>query len=336
MKFGISLSAMAQQPVGTDMTRAFRDIVEYVRAARELGFHFVYQGQQYLTEPYQQIQTMPLLARLAADAEGMELVATLLVQRHHPVDLAERVTAMDIISGGRFILSAALGFRPEEFSGLGVDLRHRVSRYLECLEVMKRLWTEEEVTFHGKHFRLEDARLLTKPTRKPHPDIWVAATSDAAVRRAVRLGYPWYPGASSSFSDIKLQREHVKEAAVEAGKSMPPDFPVMRDTYIHPDREVAFREARPFLEDQYATYAQWGQDKQHSSEETFAVPFEELAKGRFIIGTPEDCIEELERYRTLGMTHATLRMIWQGMELQKGIQILKLFSQRVMPHFRAT
>ena len=128
MKFGISLSGMGQQPAGHDMRRRFEDIVEYVRSARDMGFELVYQGQHYLTHPYQQLQAMPLLARLSAEAEGMEMVATLLVPVHHPVDLAERVATMDVITGGRFVLSAALGYRDEEYQAFSVDRRRRVSQ----------------------------------------------------------------------------------------------------------------------------------------------------------------------------------------------------------------
>ena len=79
MQFGVSLSAIAQQPAGIDMQQAFADICTYVGAARDLGFDMVYQGQHYLTDPYQQLQTMPLLARISAEARGMGLVATMLV-----------------------------------------------------------------------------------------------------------------------------------------------------------------------------------------------------------------------------------------------------------------
>ena len=83
MQFGVSLSAIAQQPVGADMQQAFADICTYVGAARDLGFDLVYQGQHYLTDPYQQLQTMPLLARISAEARSMGLVATMLVPLHH-------------------------------------------------------------------------------------------------------------------------------------------------------------------------------------------------------------------------------------------------------------
>ena len=149
------------------MQQAFADICAYVSAARDLGFDMVYQGQHYLTDPYQQLQTMPLLARISAEARGMGLVATMLVPLHHPVDLAERVATMDVITGGNFTLSAALGYRDEEYDNFGVPRRTRVSRYLECLEAMRLLWSGERVNYDGQYFQLRDAQLMLRPVQQP-------------------------------------------------------------------------------------------------------------------------------------------------------------------------
>ncbi len=334
MKFGISLSGMGQQPVGADMRQRFEEIVEYVRAARDMGFQLVYQGQHYLTHPYQQLQAMPLLARLAAEAEGMSLVATLLVPTHHPVDLAERVATMDVITGGRFILSAALGYRDEEYRAFGVDRRRRVSRFMECLEVMTRLWTEDEVTHHGRHFRLEGARSMLKPLQKPHPPVWVAANAEPAIRRAARHGYIWYINPHATYATIKGQIAAYNEAASEAGRPQPEGLPIGREVYLHEDRGEALRLAAPYLGGKYEAYASWGQDKALPGAESFHQSFEDLARGRFIVGTPEECAVDLERYRSLGVDTALVRMIWPGMDLKAGLRSMELFAGRVMPRFR--
>ena len=320
--------------MGTDMRACLRDALEYARAARELGFDYLSQGQHYLTFPYQQFQTLPFLARIAAEVEGMGIVSTLLIPMHSPVDLAERVATMDIITGGKYTLSAALGYRDEEYDAFGVDRRYRVSRFVECLEVMKRLWTGEEVSYHGRHFHLEGARMTLEPIQKPHPPIWVAANSDAAIKRAARLGYVWNVNPHATYTTIKGQIQVYREAAEEAGTDVPSELPIGREVYVHEDRERAFDQVRPFLGGKYEAYAQWGQDKALPGEESFRTSFEELARDRFIIGTPEDCIEELERYRALGMSHGTFRMIWPGMPLAEGIRNMELFAEKVMPYFR--
>ncbi len=334
MRFGISLSGMGQQPAGQDMRRRFEEIVEYVRAARDMGFELVYQGQHYLTHPYQQLQAMPLLARLSAEAEGMEMVATLLVPVHHPVDLAERVATMDVITGGRFVLSAALGYRDEEYQAFGVDRRRRVSRFMECLEVMTRLWTEDEVTHRGAHFRLEGARSMLKPLRKPHPPVWVAANSEPAIRRAAAHGYTWYINPHATYATIREQVGAYNEAAAQAGMAAPPGLPIGREVYLHEDHGEALRQAAPYLGGKYEAYASWGQDRALPGAESFHRSFDELARDRFLVGTPDECAADLERYRSLGVDTALVRMIWPGMDLEAGLRSMELFAGRVMPSFR--
>ena len=315
------------------MRACLKDLLEYVRAARDMGFDYLSQGQHYLTSPYQQFQTLPLLARVAAEAEGMGIVSTLLIPLHNPVDLAERIATMDVITGGRFTLSAALGYRDEEYDAFGVDRRQRVSRYLECLEVMKLLWTGEEVSFHGRHFHLDGARMALETIQKPHPSVWIAANSDVAIKRAASLGYVWNVNPHATYATIKGQIEVYREAAEEAGVEVPMRLPIGREVYVQEDRENAFERVQPYLGGKYEAYAQWGQDKALPGEESFRTSFEELARDRFIIGNPEDCIEELERYRALGMAYGTFRMIWPGMPLIDGIRTMELFAEKVMPHF---
>ncbi len=332
MQFGVSLSGMGQQPMSADMRQNFQEIVEYIRNARDMGFDFFYQGQHYLTSPYQQLQTMPLLARLSAEAEGMGIVATLLVPLHHPVDLAERVTTMDIITNGRFALSAALGYRDEEYNAFAVPRNRRVSRYLECLEVMRQLWTQERVTFHGEHFHLDDAQMTLRPVQQPHPPIWVAANGDAAIRRAARRGHTWYVNPHATYENIKRQIALYHETAEKAGSGAPSDLPIARELYVGETREQAWAEAAPYLGGKYEAYAQWGQDK--AMDEEFSSAFTELARDRFIIGDPEDCIGEIEKLRELGMSHGSFRMIWPGMDLRLGLRNMERFAEQVMPHFR--
>ncbi len=334
MKFGVSLSAIAQQPAGADMQQAFADICAYVGAARDLGFDMVYQGQHYLTNPYQQLQTMPLLARISAEARGMGLVATMLIPLHHPVDLAERVATMDVITGGNFTLSAALGYRDEEYDNFGVPRRTRVSRYLECLEAMRLLWSGEKVNYEGQYFRLQDAQLMLRPVQQPHPPVWVAANSDAAITRAARMGYIWYVNPHAKFDTISQQVEMYHEAAGAANSGAPDRLPLGREVFVGRTHEEAFANAAPYLGGKYEAYAQWGQDKALPGDENFREPFEDLARDRFVIGSPDEVVEELSRYRALGMSHGCFRMMWPGMPLDDGIANLELFADRVAPQLR--
>src|SRR5262245_60719980 len=173
MKFGLIVSK--QHPPAVSMVERFREHIDQVRAARDAGFDLIVMGQHYLSTPFQEIQTMPSLARLSAEAGAMRVGATvLLLPLLNPVDVAEQVATLDVITEGRFLFGAGLGYRDEEFEAFGAQAKERVPRFVECLEVIKRLWSEEEVTHHGRFFHLTRARMALRPVQKPHPPIWFA------------------------------------------------------------------------------------------------------------------------------------------------------------------
>src|SRR5919106_6315440 len=131
---------------GESTPQKIQESVEQVRAAREAGFDLVCTGQHYLSTPYQMSASFPLLARLAAEAGDMEVAATvILVPLHNPVELAESVATMDAICDGRFIFGVGLGYRDEEYTAFGIQREERVARFVESLQVIRRLWTEDEV-----------------------------------------------------------------------------------------------------------------------------------------------------------------------------------------------
>ena len=122
MQFGLIVSK--QHPPGASMIERFREHVDQVRAARDAGFDLIVMGQHYLSTPFQELQTMPSLARLAAEAGPMTIGTNLLLlPLHNPVDVAEQYATMDVIAGGRFILGVGLGYRSEEYEVFGVERR---------------------------------------------------------------------------------------------------------------------------------------------------------------------------------------------------------------------
>ncbi len=117
-----------------------------------------------------------------------------LVPLYAPALLAKQVTALDLVSGGCFHLGVGVGgeFAPE-FEACGVSVKERGARTDEALDVLTRLWTEEEVHFEGRFTRLPGVSLDPQPVRKPHPPIWVAGRREAAMKRCARFGDGWLP-----------------------------------------------------------------------------------------------------------------------------------------------
>jgi alkanesulfonate monooxygenase SsuD/methylene tetrahydromethanopterin reductase-like flavin-dependent oxidoreductase (luciferase family) len=334
MKFGLIVSK--QHPPGVSMVERFREHIAQVRAARDAGFDLIVMGQHYLSTPFQEIQTLPALARLAAEAGPMRIGATvLLLPLLNPVDVAEQVATLDVISEGRFIFGAGLGYREQEYEAFGVQGKERVPRFLESLEVIKRLWSEDEVTHHGRFYHLTRARLALRPVQKPHPPIWFAANNDGAVARSARLADAWVINPHATLEILRQQVALYRKALQAAGKPFPAELPIIKELYVAPDRRTAIEECRPFLEAKYKAYGSWGQDKALPQGESFDVAFEELAQDRFVIGDPDDCIRELRRHvDLLGVNCFIFRIQWPGMEQAKVLRTIALLAERVIPALR--
>lgn len=334
MRFGVFLGT--QHPETDDMHGRSLELVEQVRAARAAGFDSIWAGQHFLTAPLAMFQPLPLLGRLAAEAEGMTVGTNILVlPLLHPVEVAESAATLDILTGGRFVLGVGLGYRDAEDEAFGVRRADKPGRLVEAVTLIRRLWAEEEVTFEGRYFRVRRARLGLRPLQRPGPPIWVAASVDAAVRRAGEIGDAWIITFYPSVAMLKPQLALFREAARAAGRPAPREYPAIKEVYVAPTAEAAWRECRPYLEAKYRAYAAWGQDRFLPPEERFDQPFETFARGRFIIGDPETVIREIEGYRReLGLTHLIGRFQWPGLPQALALRSLRLLGAEVIPHFR--
>ena len=200
---------------------------------------------------------------------------------------------------------------------------------------MKLLWTQDEVEYEGDFFRIPRVKSTCRTVQQPHPPIWVAANANTAVERAGRLGYPWLINPHATLPLLEHQLDLYQQALAESGKTSPADMPMLRELYIAEDREAALLESSPYLASKYQSYAAWGQDKALPGNESFSVPFEELSRDRFLIGTPDDVVREIERYRDrLGVNCMIFRMQWPGMEHAKVLKQIDLMGRYVLPQVR--
>jgi alkanesulfonate monooxygenase SsuD/methylene tetrahydromethanopterin reductase-like flavin-dependent oxidoreductase (luciferase family) len=335
VKFGLILPN--QYPLGEPMAQRIDEVVDQVQLMRELGYDLIALGQHHLATPFQQPSSVPFLARLAAEAGAMRIgVTVFLLPLHNPVDIAEQVATLDAISHGRMIFGVGLGYRPEECAAFGIRMEERVPRFLEALDLITRLWTQPEVEFNGRYYQVPRSPSTIRTVQQPHPPIWMAANTDAAVRRAGRLGHTWIINPHVTLDLLRQQVGLYRQALRGAGHREPAELPILREAWIAPTRAQAWQEAAPFLARKYEVYRAWGQDRAIPADQTFARPLEELARDRFIIGTPDDLVAEAERCRTeLGATTMLLRIQWPGMDQARILDQIRLIGQRVIPAARA-
>src|SRR5438128_3182803 len=138
-------------------------------------------------------ETFVTLGFLAAVTKTIRLSSGILIapQRQRGV-IAKQAAEVDVLSGGRLRLGIGLGWNHVEYEALGADWKTRGARQAEQVEVLRRLWSEDLVTFNGRFHHLDDVSIVPPPVQRPIP-IWFGGSSAAAVTRAARLGDGWMP-----------------------------------------------------------------------------------------------------------------------------------------------
>jgi alkanesulfonate monooxygenase SsuD/methylene tetrahydromethanopterin reductase-like flavin-dependent oxidoreductase (luciferase family) len=334
MYMKVGLFVTNQQPVATDMVSALDDQYAMVRMARDRGWNSLFSGQHYLNEgDNKQLQTVPFLARLSAEAGEMTIgLGILLLNLHNPVYTAETVATLDIIARGNFIFGVGLGYRDMEFDAFGVPKGERVARFEDYLTLVQRLWTEDSVSYQRFGIHLHNVHMNIRPAQKPRPPIWMAANSDAAVRRAARMSDAWLINPHATIDTIRRQVAIYHAELKAAGKGAARELPMIKEVFCARDRATALELAGPYLLAKYRDYAKWGQDKVMPDDTDFNRSLDELIRGRFILGSPEQCYKELEPYwKEFGVNHIVIRTHWAGMPLSTALASMRLVSDELLP-----
>jgi alkanesulfonate monooxygenase SsuD/methylene tetrahydromethanopterin reductase-like flavin-dependent oxidoreductase (luciferase family) len=334
VKIGIFLTG--QHPPESDVIAELEGQFAMARLARDRGWDAVATGQHYLSDGVRQLQLIPFLARLAAEAGEMTGIAgVLLATLHNPVEVAEGIASLDAIWRGNFVFGVGLGYREVEFDAFGVRRGQRVRRFEQCLDVVKRLWTEESVTFENDVCKLADVTATCRPVQKPHPPIWIAANSDAAVRRAARLGDSLFINPHAAMPVITGQMALYRAELARLGKPFPAVLPYLREIYCAKDKHTALEMAGPYLAEKYWTYAQWGQDQVMPEQVSFRQSLDELLQDRFVLGGPEECYEQLRPcWEQASANFLIFRTHWSGMPVASALASMRLISDELLPALR--
>jgi len=268
MDFGIAIPQTYPDPVRMQ---------HFLLRAEELPF-----AAAWFIEPV--IGTIPVLESVttlsyaAAITKRLRLgIAVLLIAQRNPIDLAKSLSSLDMLSSGRLIVGVGLGASTRSYPAYGLSPEGRVTRFRENLEIMKRLWMEERVTFHGRFLQLDNIPMEPKPVQKPHPPIWFGGHAEAALRRGVELGNG-YIGAGST----------PTAAFLEDIKRLPPEFPKAKRLY------VALGDNLPRLREWFGAFY-------HKPE---------MADQVGVWGSPQQTADEIRRLKIAGVNHVLLNPVF--------------------------
>ena len=335
IKLGIFLNTNYE--ADENVVARFREAVEQVRLARDYGFSSVCVGQHFLTEG-QKLQPIPLLSRLATESGDMRLLpGILLLPLFNPVYVAEELATLDVLSGGRVLFGIGVGYRDVEFEAFGVRKSDRAGRLEESLEVIKRLWTEDEVTFEGRFFRIPKVEVHTRPLQRPYPPIWVAAQADAGVRRAARVGDVLFLNPQARISTLRDQAELYRRIRRELGRPIPDEMACHKEVFIAPDMDTALREGQPFVEGKLRMYARWARrascpPRRPASRTKASTTSGAIASSSATRSTASRSFGATTT-RSVSRT-SVVSLNWPGMQHWQVVRSIQLLGERVLPALR--
>ncbi|MCD2464150.1 LLM class flavin-dependent oxidoreductase [Streptomyces sp. MBT42] len=248
-------------------------------------------------------------------------VSAIIGPLHDPLRLAEDIAVLDLLSGGRLVTVAGIGYRPEEYEERGVDWGRRGKLQDLLLETLLTAWSGEPFTYQGR-----TVRVTPRPFTQPHPMLLVGGSSRAAARRAARLGLPFFP--SAHLPEIEAYyRERCAEYGTEGWTMMRAEVTPLLHLSEDPDRTWA-EYGEHFLHEA-RMYASWQSKDIRSAVRSAATTVAELrAEGVYRVVTPEECL-------ALGLESLVLHPLCGGMPVEEGWRSVRLFCDAVLPRLTA-
>ncbi len=255
-------------------------------------------GQLGLSATDHILDPLTTLSFLAGRVEGPKLgISVLIIPYRNPIVTAKMLVTLDVLSGGRVVLGAGTGWMPEEFGALQASYAERGRVTDEYLQIFKELCTAEKPTFEGNHYQLSNIGFYPKPIQKPHPPIWVGGYSNAALRRAARIGDGWHP-SNIDPDTIKEKRVRLRQLCIDADRD--PD-----------SLEISTR----------------------VNNVAFGDSGEMVGRPAPLSGSAQQIIDNIRRYEDAGVSHIVLGI--RGRDADTMLTTIRRFADEVRPKVSA-
>lgn len=342
VRIGLGLFT-GQLPEGGSRTFAeeYRDTVELARLAETLGFDSVWVSEHHGSSDGYLPSLLPLLAGLATATDRVLLgTGVILAPFHHPLRLAEDTAVVDQLSEGRLVLGLGLGWREEEFRMFGMPVGDRLRRTTETVSILRQAWAGERFSHEGRVFRFDDVKVTPPPAQRPGPPIYLGGFTEAAVRRAGRLG----DGYIRSRSDLEGAREALAWAeagARDAGKDAAElGFALLQNAFVW-DEGDAWGVVRGGANHQLAVYAAWraGSDTPGRGLDVPTLD-EGTLRAMTPAGPPDEVLRTLrplvDSFAGRREFHLVVRLHYPGMDLETSSRAVELFGEEVLPALKGS
>ena len=316
----------------------YDEILSQIVRGEELGYDNVWLTEHHFTEDGYNPALLPTAAAIATRTERIRIGSfILLLPYQHPARCAEDVACVDIFSNGRFDFGIGQGYSYHEWNALCMDRSTRGKRMREGIDIIKRLFTEENLSYEGEYTQIKNMTLSPKPVQQPYPPIWIGARGPKAIRNAAKLGY--HLMATLGPDPAPLYLETLKEEGHN-----PADFNIaqLRMVYVAPTREQAWDECEEHLWHLLTFYQDIlseakdaeGDDQPLPAANARELRNSPIAESMFI-GTPDEVGKKLEKFcKEYQCTDFIMDTQFPGLDPAKATRSMELFATELMPSFR--
>jgi alkanesulfonate monooxygenase SsuD/methylene tetrahydromethanopterin reductase-like flavin-dependent oxidoreductase (luciferase family) len=340
VKLGFGLITCQHVP-GDGRTDAdlYEQAIQLAVEAERLGFDSVWLTEHHFVDDGYMPSLMAVAAAIAVRTTRIEIgTGLVLAPLHDPIRLAEDAATVDLLSRGRLLLGLGMGWRREEFEGLGIPIEERRTRLLDAVAVLRQAWSDGLVT--GTRRRpYPGISVRPKPYRPGGPPIWIGAFAERAVRRAGRIADGFMAGTGSA-ADFGERVAWVREEL--AARSPAPEryeMSIYQSTFAWEDGDAweVLREHLHYLDWKYEDMTDaHGRTGPAAAAPPLTAADEERVRRETVVGTPEEVAEGIRAYRDAAGEdlHYIAQLYWPGMPYEQQREAMRVFAERVMPLLR--
>jgi len=281
--------------------------VNFAKKCEAMGCHSMWSIDRIA---YDNLEPLTVLAAAAGATQRIRLgTSVLLGNTRHPTHLAKIVATLDFISNGRFTLGLGFGSRDNDYKAVEIPYEHRGSRAVEQVQLMKRLWTEDNVSHKGRFFNLENVTIGPRPIQKPHPPIWTGGSAEVALKRAGTWADGYICG-SSAIADFQVTWEKIAGYAAAAGRN--------------PNAIERASLAFMAIDDDKAKSVKCVEDYTMRYYGRIRNPVESSS----VVGSPEQCVERIQYFFSKGLSTLIIGVA------DPDPRQLDLFGEKVLPKLK--
>lgn len=345
MKFG--LLTHLPWPEGTDACQVMENNIEEIQHGEQVGFYSAWLAEHHFSRYGLGASSLVVASAIAARTKSIRLgTAVLVPPLHNPLRLAEDTATLDVISNGRLDVGFGRGAARYEFVPYNVDPADTQERFQESINIIQKLWTEDDYSVDGDYYQVTTANLVPKPVQQPHPPVYIAATrTPATLEYAVSKGTPTMIGLTLDTAPALDLCKRYEAMSKEAGFNVTMgEIPFFRFVYVAETEEQVSEDIDTAM-NWVIDMLQWRGTLSEGSEITQKLDdfrksrteqpptIDYIRENRGVIGTPEQCVAKIKELQAQGIEYFGCNFAFGGMDHGKVMKSMELFAKEVMPHF---